>query len=137
LTAEQIASALEVRPDRLRLLLYALVSAGLLTSEDGRFANTAESDRFLASGSPNYMADIQAQMAGELERKLKTAESLRTGVPQAKVDFAGSPPTRLRGSFARLAYVPDLSRGGWRRDLIFRQPKRCSMQEAAPAESRL
>jgi len=40
LTTEQIADAIGVGPTRLRLLLYSLVAAGLLTEQDGRFSNT-------------------------------------------------------------------------------------------------
>ena len=44
MTAEEIASAMGVRSGRLRLLLYSLVAAGLLTEKDGRFSNTPESN---------------------------------------------------------------------------------------------
>tara|TARA_B100000315_G_scaffold194243_1_gene184886 strand:+ start:5399 stop:6412 length:1014 start_codon:yes stop_codon:yes gene_type:complete len=101
LTGEQIAESIGVDPDRLSLLLYALVSAGLLTVDDGRFANTAESGHFLASGSPDYMTDLRTEWAGEFDRKLKTAESLRTGKPQAKLDFAESPPEQIE-TFLRM-----------------------------------
>jgi len=40
LTPAQLAEAIGVGSARLRLLLYALVAAGLLTEQDGRFANT-------------------------------------------------------------------------------------------------
>ena len=39
MTAEQLAASMGVSPGRLRLLLYVLVAAGLLTEHDGRFAN--------------------------------------------------------------------------------------------------
>ena len=42
MTAEQIAASIGVAPKRLRLLLYCLVAAGLLTESDGKFANTPE-----------------------------------------------------------------------------------------------
>ena len=47
LTPAQLAEAIGVGPVRLRLLLYALVAAGLLTEQDGRFANTPEAQHFL------------------------------------------------------------------------------------------
>lgn len=102
LTAEQIAGAIRVQHERLSLLLYALVSAGLLTVEDGRFANTAESSRFLASGSPDFVSEMQTQLANELDGKLKTAESLRTGTPQAKLDFTDSPPEQIEAFLRRI-----------------------------------
>ena len=47
LNAEQIADAIGVTAGRLRLLLYCLVAAGLLTEENGRFSNTPEANQFL------------------------------------------------------------------------------------------
>ena len=38
-TAEEIADAIGVGPTRLRLVLYSLVAARLLTEQDGRFSN--------------------------------------------------------------------------------------------------
>jgi DNA-binding IclR family transcriptional regulator len=47
MTAEQIAAAIGVGSSRLRLLLYVLVTAGLLTEQDGRFSNTPEANHFV------------------------------------------------------------------------------------------
>jgi 2-hydroxy-4-(methylsulfanyl)butanoate S-methyltransferase len=55
MTPEQIANAIGVKADRLRLLLWALVAAGLLTEKDGRFSNTQETNQFLVKGAPAYM----------------------------------------------------------------------------------
>jgi predicted transcriptional regulator len=60
MTADDVASAIGVGPARLRLLLYALVAAGLLTEKDGRFANTSETDQFLVKNSPSYRGNILA-----------------------------------------------------------------------------
>lgn len=38
--ADEIGQAIGVGSARLRLLLYGLVAAGLLTEQDGRFSNT-------------------------------------------------------------------------------------------------
>ena len=54
-TVEDIALVIGVSPARLRLLLYGLVAAGLLTEQDGRFSNTAEADQYLVKGNPSYM----------------------------------------------------------------------------------
>lgn len=90
-TAEDIAHAIGVAPARLRLLLYSLVAAGLLTEKDGHFSNTPESDQFLVKGRPSYMGNIHALLSHRWVATLpKTAESIRGGVPQAKVDFAKS-----------------------------------------------
>src|SRR5215467_15105236 len=63
LTAEEIASAIGVFPGRLRLLLYCLVAAGLLTEKDGRFSNTAEAAEFLVKGSASFMGNRHVNIA--------------------------------------------------------------------------
>ncbi len=101
-TADQIAEAIRVGPNRLRLLLYALVSAGLLDVNDGFFANTPEAGLFLVHGSPHYLSGMQSRWADQWSKKLKTAESIRTGVPQAKLDFSHSPPEELEAFLRRI-----------------------------------
>ncbi len=66
LTAEQIAHALGIGPARLRLLLYALVAAGLLTEQDGRFANTPEARHFLVKDSPAYLGHLASSKSSTL-----------------------------------------------------------------------
>jgi len=95
MTAEQIAAAIDVNPSRLRLLLYVLVTAGLLTEQDGRFSNTPEANQFLVKGAPSYMGNRHAAIAMRWTSYFKTAESIRSGVPQAKVDFSNSPQKDL------------------------------------------
>jgi len=73
MTVEQIASAIGVPPTRLHLLLYALVVAGLLTEQDGRFSNTAEANQFLVKGAPSYMGNRHAGMAMRWTANFKTA----------------------------------------------------------------
>jgi cyclopropane fatty-acyl-phospholipid synthase-like methyltransferase len=91
MTSEQIATAISVGPARLRLLMYCLVAAGLLTEKDGRFSNTPEANQFLVKGSPSYMGNRHATIAMRWLGSLKTAESIRAGAPQAKLDFSNSP----------------------------------------------
>ena len=50
LTTKEIASATGTKEERLRLLLWSLVAAGLLTEKEGRFANTDEANHFLVKG---------------------------------------------------------------------------------------
>lgn len=99
-TAEQLAEAIGVKTDRLRLLLWCLVAAGLLTEKDGRFTNTPEANHFLVKGISSYMGNLHANLAMQWPWKLKTAESLRTGIPQAKIDFSNAPGEELE-SFLR------------------------------------
>jgi precorrin-6B methylase 2 len=95
MTAEQIAAAIGVAPTRLRLLLYCLVAAGLLTERNGKFANTPEANQFLVKGNPSYMGNKHGNIANRWSSCFKTAESIRSGVPQAKLDFSNSPPQEL------------------------------------------
>ena len=50
LTATQLADAIGVNAEKLSRLLYALVTAHLLTVEGDRFANTPEARQFLVKG---------------------------------------------------------------------------------------
>ena len=63
MTAEQIAGAIGLGAARLRLLLYSLVAAGLLTEQDGRFSNTPEANQFLVSGAPLYVGHMHAVLS--------------------------------------------------------------------------
>lgn len=101
-TAEEIAQAIGVSPTRLRLLLYCLVTAGLLTEQNGWFSNTPEANQFLVKGSPSYMGNRHVNYSARAHNKLKTAESLRTGVPQDKVDFSNSPLDELEAFLRRV-----------------------------------
>jgi O-methyltransferase domain/Dimerisation domain len=102
LSAEQIADAIGVKADRLRLLLWALVAAGLLAEKNGQFSNTGEANRFLVKGASSYMGNMHANYSSAWANKLKTAESIRTGIPQAKVDFSNSPPAELEAFLRRI-----------------------------------
>lgn len=102
MTTEQIANAIGVTPIRLPLLLYALVAAGLLTEQDGRFSNTPEAQHFLVKDAPSYMGNMHAILSNQWGAKLKTAESLRTGVPQVLRDFFQSSQEELETFLRRI-----------------------------------
>ena len=55
LTAAQVANVLGVNPEKLSRLLYALVTAKLLTVEADSFANTPEAQQFLVKGQLTYL----------------------------------------------------------------------------------
>lgn len=95
MTAEQLAAAMGVGSTRLRPLLYALVVAGLLTERDGQFSNTPEANQFLVKGEPSYIGDRHGSMANSFAVLVKTAESIRSGEPKAKLDFSNSPLEEL------------------------------------------
>jgi len=85
--AEELATALAVDAGKLSLLLYALVIAGLLTVEHGGFANTEEAAQFLVRGQPTYMGSGHTLWSEFGYAGLKTAESVRTGIPQAQHNY--------------------------------------------------
>ena len=87
-TLEQMAGALDVRAVKLRPLMYALVVAGLLSVDGKLFSNTPEAEHFLVLGSPAYMGGMISDLPRRLTAMLDTAESIRTGLPQAKLDFS-------------------------------------------------
>jgi SAM-dependent methyltransferase len=92
LTAVQLADTLSVHAEKLSRLLYALVTANLLTVEGDRFANTPEAQQFLVKGQPTYLGGRHEHFSEVWENLLHTAESIRTGVPQCKKDFAATSP---------------------------------------------
>ena len=102
MTTENIAGAIGVGPARLRLLLYSLVAAGLLTEKDGRFSNTPEANQFLVKGIPSYIGNRHSILSTQWASKLKSAESIRTGVPQTKRDFSKSPQAELEAFLRRI-----------------------------------
>jgi hypothetical protein len=82
MSADEIANAIGVGPTRLRLLLYGLVVAGLLTEQDGCFSNTPEADQFLVKGAPLYMGTLLSHRW--IANLPKTAESIRRGFHRLK-----------------------------------------------------
>lgn len=95
LSVEHLAAALAVHPRKLRPLLYALVAAGLLTVQDEHFANTPEAAHFLVRGQPAYRGATSEGLLLRWYATLHTAESIRTGIPQAKWDYTAMPPDQL------------------------------------------
>src|SRR4029453_9103411 len=92
LTAAQLADVLGVNAEKLSRLLYALVTAQLVTVDGDRFANTPEAQQFLIKGKPTYLGGRHENFSEMWEALLHTAETIRTGVPQCKKDFATLSP---------------------------------------------
>jgi len=101
-TVEQIADSLNVRPDKLRPLLHALAAADLLAIDGDRFSNTPEAQRYLVSGEPDSMLGNAGQMAHVWTELLGTAESIRTGVPQSRIDYASASKQQLEAMYDRM-----------------------------------
>jgi hypothetical protein len=82
--------------------LYSLVAAGLLTEQDGLFSNTPEANQFLVKGTPSSVANMHAVLSNRWMLNLKTAESIRTGVPQGKLDFSNSRQEEVEAFLRRI-----------------------------------
>jgi hypothetical protein len=93
---DSIAGILEVRPEKLRPLLYALVTAGLLVVEKNNFQNNQEAKEFLIKGKPRYIGNMHSAYSDLWASTMHTAESIRTGQPQAEHDFGNMSKTELR-----------------------------------------
>ncbi len=100
LTADQVAQALGLREDKLNPLLYALVAAGLLNVEGHLFSNSQEADDFLVRGKDEYVGGRHRAIRNRWAGILRTAETIRTGSPQAATDFASMSVERME-SLAR------------------------------------
>ncbi len=100
MSAETLAQSLGVHASMLSPLLYALVTAGLLTIEDGVFANTAEAGKFLVRGRPEYMGELNGFYSTLWNAALCTAESVRAGKPQAKHEWMLLPEEQLMKFFS-------------------------------------
>jgi ubiquinone/menaquinone biosynthesis C-methylase UbiE len=99
LSAEHLAQALQVHSAKLTPLLYALVAAGLLTVDGDCFANTSETDYVLVRGRPAYRGGTYEGILMRWHAALKTAETIRTGSPQAKQDYATMPHDQLEAVY--------------------------------------
>ena len=116
MTAAELANALGVKAEKLSPLLYALVSAALLTVDGDDFANTPEADHYLVQGKPTYMGGRHGIFSQRWHAVMKTAVSIQTGEPQAPLDFAEDQPDELEAFFRRY-HTETLPRG---RELVQR-----------------
>ncbi len=73
--------------DKLSILCYALVAADLLTVTEGRFANTVESGNYLVRDKPQFLGNRHHIWSRIWPAAMQAAESIRTGAPQAPLDF--------------------------------------------------
>lgn len=87
-SAEELAGALGWRSDRLELLLYALVAVGLLELDGGRFSAAPVAARYLARNSPAFVGDLHDALHEMWQAAARSADTIRTGTPQSRIDFA-------------------------------------------------
>lgn len=99
LEAAALAGILGVAEDRITPLLYSLVAAGLLQVADGKFANTPEAGQYLVRGQQEYMGGVCDFYNTIMQSIQRTAESIRTGIPQRKVDWQTLPEEKLMKFF--------------------------------------
>ena len=90
-----IALSLGVAPEPVSRLLHALVLCGLLEHNGSGFANTPEAATFLVRGLPGYIGGMHELLSQLWHADLQTAQSIRTGQPQALHDFAASPEDEM------------------------------------------
>ena len=98
-TVDEPAGATSVQASKLRPLLYALVVAGLLYVDDGRFANTTEASHYLVRGKPSYLGAMHEITAGNWGRILKTAATIHSGGPLERLDCHSLPQDELVAAF--------------------------------------
>ena len=100
MSPEQLAKAVGVGVVRFRPLLDALAAAGLLKVERDVYSNTPEADYFLVPGRPDYMGGTQL-LSLHWTNILKTADSIRSGSPQARIDYSVLSTEELEKGFGR------------------------------------
>ncbi|MCH8297933.1 MAG: methyltransferase [Chloroflexi bacterium] len=100
LTTDDLAAEIRVPPRQLGPLLYALVEAGLLVVENGRFSNTGEAARFLVKGAPGYVGAIHLTWSRRWAGLVKLADSIKSDSPQARIDFSTMSPEELEDSYS-------------------------------------
>lgn len=101
-TSAQIAEELGVSEEKLRPLLYALVSSELMTIDGDMFSNTDESNFYLVKGRPAYIGGMHELISTMWEAELLTAGSIRAGKPLAKHDYSESTEEELKKVFRGL-----------------------------------
>ena len=100
MNSEQLAKALGVGVVRFRPLLDALAAAGLLKVERDVYSNTPETDYFLVPGKPTYTGGTQL-LSLHWTNILKTADSIRSGSPQARIDYSALSTEELEAGYGR------------------------------------
>jgi len=110
MSAEQIAEKIGVSPGKLRRVLYALVTAELLTVQGDLFSNTPEADHSLVRGTPAYIGGRHEAFSRQWSATLKTADTILAGSPQAKHDFSTMSPDEQE-SFFRGLHPANLAAG--------------------------
>lgn len=83
-SADALAKIINVNKEKLVLLLFILVKAGLLAVQQDIFSNTNEAQKYLVREKPDYKGNMISMMLGAIQ---KSDESIRSGIPQSKFNF--------------------------------------------------
>jgi O-methyltransferase domain/Dimerisation domain len=90
LDAESLRARLGLHPRGARDFLDALVALGLLDRQEGRYANTPETDRFLDRAKPTYIGGYFEMLNARLYPFCASlTDALRSGEPQNEIKTGG------------------------------------------------
>jgi hypothetical protein len=90
LAFEDLRARLNLHERSARDFLDALVALGMLTREQGRYANTPATDLYLDRAKPTYMGGMLEMMSARLFRFWSDlTEGLKTGQPQNEAKHGG------------------------------------------------
>ena len=111
--AETLTKRLELHPRSARDFFDALVALGMLKRTGTRYANTAETAKFLDRNKPSYLGSMLEMANARLYRFWGSlTEGLRTGKPQNEAksgeDFFGTlyaDPQRLEGFLKAMTHL--------------------------------
>ena len=103
LDLDEIRRRLNLHERSARDFLDALVALGMLTRNEGRYANTPATDLYLDRAKPTYMGGMLEMLSARLFRFwADLTEGLQTGVPQNEAKYGGDLFGTLYGDPARL-----------------------------------
>lgn len=112
LTAEELATKIDVSERGISLLLNALTAMGLLVKHNNRYENTAESKVFLIKESPRYCGSLILHHAVLINYWAQLAQSVRSGEPVKIVPYKDDTErdTFLMGMFNQaMASAPQIA----------------------------
>ena len=87
---EQVAEAIGADADILKPLMYILVETGLLAVDGENFSNSPEANYYLVKGNASYIGAGYEASSNHWNVLWKSADSIRTGSAQAKIDYSYS-----------------------------------------------
>ena len=103
LDTEGLRQRLGLHPRSARDFFDALVAMGMLQRENGRYANTSETNLFLDRAKSTYIGGFLEMANARLYRFWGSlTEGLRTGLPQNEIKEGGSFFDKLYKDLARL-----------------------------------